>query len=251
MIELAAQVREYLYVNNEIFKGAFHGGKYADIQNYHITLKYLGDVDKIKLPLIEAAIKDGVTRSAPFALKCSKPDYFNKEKYKRTIIYRLSGSINKLEALRSSIEGSLFLRGFPRDNREFVPHITVARRIGYGEIPDVAIPSNAIEVGAVCIMQSVHKRNKTSYNLLKRIPFQGGRLIVESIEDGVVILENRYGYKIKYDLNELPENIKEGDVLLNYNSIFEIDEAETINRREEIHDKLYSMLNDEYIKSFD
>lgn len=248
MIELAAEMKELLSVNNELFKGAFHGGKYVDMDNYHITLKYLGDVDKIKLPLIEAAIKDCITRSAPFILKCSKPDYFNKEKHKRTTIYRLSGSLNKLEALRSSIEGALFLKGFPRDDREFAPHITIARRIGHGEMTDVTIPPNAIEVGEVCIMESVHKKNKTTYNLLSRIPFQGGKLIVESIEDGVVILENRFGYKIKYSLDELPENLKEGDVLLNYNSIFEIDNVERKSRREEIHDKLYFMLNDEHIK---
>lgn len=67
---------------------------------------------------------------------------------------------------------------------------------------------------------------------------------VEKIEDNIVTLENR-NKNIFFDIDkyELPENIKEGDILDIVDGIYTINEESTKIIKEDIRKKFNSLMN--------
>ena len=62
---------------------------------------------------------------------------------------------------------------------------------------------------------------------------------VDRIENNIVVLENINNNSIReVNINELPNNIKEGTILKYYNKKYIIDTKEEENRRERIQEKL-------------
>ncbi|GLB32998.1 hypothetical protein LAD12857_49210 [Lacrimispora amygdalina] len=66
--------------------------------------------------------------------------------------------------------------------------------------------------------------------------------IIDRIEQDVVICEEESGSKIKLSLQEIPKDAREGDVLLNTNGAFRIDEEETKRRRQKMREKLNRLI---------
>ncbi len=66
--------------------------------------------------------------------------------------------------------------------------------------------------------------------------------IIDRIEQDIVICEEESGSKAKFSLQEIPKEAREGDVLLNINGVFRIDEEETKRRRQKIREKLNRLL---------
>ena len=67
---------------------------------------------------------------------------------------------------------------------------------------------------------------------------------VDRIEDDVVVLEDRTTEEIiNVNINELPNNIKTGDIIKKINGKYFIDEEETKSVEKRIHDKMNDLWN--------
>ena len=67
---------------------------------------------------------------------------------------------------------------------------------------------------------------------------------VDRIEDNIVVLEDRVTEEIiNVNLEELPNEIKPGDILKKVNGKYFIDEAETKNAEKRIEDKMNDLWN--------
>ena len=67
---------------------------------------------------------------------------------------------------------------------------------------------------------------------------------VDRIEDDIVVLENRTTQEIiNSSLNELPNDIKTGDILKKVNGKYFVDEDETKSVEKRIHDKMNDLWN--------
>lgn len=67
---------------------------------------------------------------------------------------------------------------------------------------------------------------------------------VDRIEDDIVVLENRTTQEIiNSSLNELPNDIKTGDILKKVNGKYFVDEEETKNVERRIEDKMNDLWN--------
>lgn len=67
---------------------------------------------------------------------------------------------------------------------------------------------------------------------------------VDRIEDDIVVLENRTTEgTIDVNINELPNNIKTGDIIRKINGKYFIDEEETKSIEKRIHDKMNDLWN--------
>lgn len=67
---------------------------------------------------------------------------------------------------------------------------------------------------------------------------------VDRIEENIVILENRTNNKIiEVELNKLPENIKEGDILTISNNTYIIEENKTKEIKNNIRDRFNKLKN--------
>ncbi len=101
--------------------------RWAKSQNMHLTLKFLGDVDRENI----ADICDGVgavTRQHPaFDLQPSGIGCFPGLKNPRILWTGISGTLNVLKALRADLENTLIPLGFKAEKRPFRGHFTIGR----------------------------------------------------------------------------------------------------------------------------
>lgn len=93
---------------------------------WHITLKFLGEVEKSKLGEICKVLNDLNYKGSPFNIEFEKLDYFPDYKYPRVLILEIKNNPH-LSSLVNLIEDKFFFMGFKKEDREFRGHLTLGR----------------------------------------------------------------------------------------------------------------------------
>ena len=103
------------------------GTRAARDEGLHITLRFLGDIERGEVPRVVDATRAASLRVEPFELALGDVGAFPSLGRARALFVGVDGDIERLTALRDEIESELSKAGFGRDRRRFSPHITVAR----------------------------------------------------------------------------------------------------------------------------
>lgn len=106
-----------------LLRGGLPGARWVDGENYHITLRFFGDVEGHVADEIANAL-DRVRRPA-FTISLSGVGAFGGKK-PHALWAGVSASPD-LFTLQSEIERKCQRLGLPADPRKFVPHVTLAR----------------------------------------------------------------------------------------------------------------------------
>ncbi len=64
---------------------------------------------------------------------------------------------------------------------------------------------------------------------------------VDRVSEGVAVLETETGERRSLGLAKLPENVKEGDCLVEMNGIFTLDAERTSRRKRKLHARLKAL----------
>lgn len=105
--------------------------KWVEEENLHITLKFLGEVEREKIEKVKRVL-DMITRAeAPFNLTTSEFGTFPKRGALRVFWLGIEGDLDEIKKLQERIEKELLKIGFDREDREFTPHLTLARAKRY------------------------------------------------------------------------------------------------------------------------
>src|SRR5690554_634947 len=105
-------------------RGGLNGARWIDPENYHITLRYMGDIDGRTAAEVGEAL-DFVTGIEPFTLTLSHLGVFGGNKPRA--LYAGTDPSESLTRLQVSQERLLQRLGLEPDGRKFVPHVTLAR----------------------------------------------------------------------------------------------------------------------------
>lgn len=99
--------------------------KWIRPENLHITLKFLGATDSSKLQAIKESLST-VHLVRPVTLNFSGLGFFPNAKRPGVIWAGVEWSSN-LQALAAEVDGQMASLGFPKNDRAFTPHLTLAR----------------------------------------------------------------------------------------------------------------------------
>ncbi|MGL4406576.1 MAG: RNA 2',3'-cyclic phosphodiesterase [Notoacmeibacter sp.] len=119
----ALEVPRVVASHLSMLKGGMPGARWIDQENYHVTLRFIGDVDGRQADDLADAL-DQVS-APPLRLSSGGLSVFGSKKP-----HALIALINQQPALTElhySIERLCQRLGLPADARRFVPHITLAR----------------------------------------------------------------------------------------------------------------------------
>lgn len=105
-------------------RGGLHGARWIDPANYHITLRYIGDVDHRTADEVEDVL-DRFAYAEPFTLTIDHLGVFGGNKPRA--LYAGVAPSDALNRLQASQERMLQKVGLVPDGRKFVPHVTLAR----------------------------------------------------------------------------------------------------------------------------
>jgi 2'-5' RNA ligase len=106
------------------FRGGLPGARWIDPENYHLTLRFIGDIDERMADDVCSILGERRQR-APLAIAIDGLDTFGGSK-PRAVFARTSGN-GALNELQGEQERLLRQIGLPTETRKFTPHVTLAR----------------------------------------------------------------------------------------------------------------------------
>jgi 2'-5' RNA ligase len=144
-----------------LLRGGLPGARWIDVENYHLTLRFFGDIEGHVADEIANAL-DRVRRPS-FQMKLSGVGAFGSKK--PHAVWAGVQTSPDLYALQAEIERICQRLGIPADPRKFSPHVTLARLRNSSPL-DVA--------------QYLSARGNFS-----TVPFKVGRFVLMSSRDSV------------------------------------------------------------------
>jgi 2'-5' RNA ligase len=126
-IDLPASVREVISRTQERLRKVGLGIRWVRPQGIHLTLKFLGDIEKSDVEKIGDAMGLAAGGAFPFSLRGEGLGVFPDFSRPRVVWVGLAGDVGLLQALQGSLDVQLQGLGFPRENRPFTGHLTLGR----------------------------------------------------------------------------------------------------------------------------
>ena len=106
-----------------MLRGGLPGGRWIDPENYHVTLRFIGDIDGMSANEI-ASMLFRVDRK-PFEVKVQGLTSFGGRK-PRAVVATIAPSKPLIE-LQAELERMMQRIGLDPEGRKFIPHVTLAR----------------------------------------------------------------------------------------------------------------------------
>jgi len=176
-IELEKELKEeILSLRNHMPAGNFEL-RWASKQQVHLTLKFLGEITSARLDEVLSAFLAAASTISPFIISLGKCGCFPERGAVRIVWAGIQNQDGALAGCQSVMEREFVRIGFEREEREFKPHITVARvkRDSSGgslreciEKAELALLSQ--RVNRVSLLESKLKPSGAEYSLIERVP---------------------------------------------------------------------------------
>lgn len=118
-IELPAHLADEL----AMMRGGLSGARWIDVENYHITLRFIGDIDEDSACEVHEVLER--IRRPAFTVTLNGLDAFGGDR-PRAIVATAKPNQPLLE-LQAEQERLMRRLGMPGESRKFMPHVTLAR----------------------------------------------------------------------------------------------------------------------------
>ncbi len=181
-VNLPAEVRARLEQYGQELKSLGLYGSYPKAESFHLTLKFLGDIPEQKVDAIGGALERAVSGTAPFRLEVRGLGAFPSPSSARVVWMGFEQS-EPLSLLQGRVEQVLEDLKFPREDRPFRPHLTLARLKSRDNLTALqaylreAGPSAAagtVPVDEVVLFRSELRPDGARYTRLRAARLQGG-----------------------------------------------------------------------------
>lgn len=101
--------------------------KWVQPANFHVTLKFLGDVTPKKLSVVQSALDKAAEGYAAFDLSVAGVGVFPTPRRPRVIWVGIENGREQLEDIAEGVEQALVRTGFEKERKPFRSHITIGR----------------------------------------------------------------------------------------------------------------------------
>ncbi|MDR3601930.1 MAG: RNA 2',3'-cyclic phosphodiesterase [Desulfosporosinus sp.] len=149
-------------------------GLWKSLDNFHITLEFLGEVDYNKISMLIEILTQVASNYKPFELTIGGLGAFPSLKQPHTLWTAVNGSLTELNQLKEVLHHELKTKGFELDERLFKPHITLASRPKLNNSDFSVVWTRSLGnymVSEVVLFESKALRGKRVYTDLHRAGF--------------------------------------------------------------------------------
>jgi len=164
-IELPEEAKKGLQrVQSELSLGRYPFVKCVSPEGIHLTLKFLGNIPEPKLAAIVKVMEQSSQGVTPFPLQITEVGAFPNMRRPRVIWVGIKGELDKLIGWQKRLDEGLVPLGFPREERPFTPHLTLAR------VRENCSPADRLRFGetvATAHVEIDYKFTVTSLNLMR------------------------------------------------------------------------------------
>lgn len=99
--------------------------RWVSAEAVHLTIQFLGDVRESEVPQIESGLAEQLGALPPFEIECRGLGMFPNQKRPRVVWVGLHG--DGIQRVADAAETVLSPLGFPPEERDLTPHITIGR----------------------------------------------------------------------------------------------------------------------------
>ncbi len=163
-----AEIRERLLS----IMGGVPGARWQDDAQLHLTLRFIGEVDRHRAEDVAAAL--GSVRQPPFEIGLSGVGSFGKRG--KGALWAGVTPHDELKLLHKKVDQACLRVGIEPDNRAYLPHITVAR-LGRTAGPVhpflerwAGLASSSFEVNSISLYESRLGSEGAAYTIVERYP---------------------------------------------------------------------------------
>jgi 2'-5' RNA ligase len=165
-IEFEEDFKKYLWDIQQIIKQNSLKGNFTRQDNFHLTLKFIGEVEPAEIENLKKAIDVVTVNRVSFSLVTSELGQFPRRNKK--IIWLGLEESTALQQLHSDLENFLEKQGYEKEKRSYTPHITLGREVvlncDFQELQRVVkIETQEIPVQKVSLMESTRVEGKLTY----------------------------------------------------------------------------------------
>jgi len=165
-LEVPAEVAQSL----AMLRGGLQGARWIDPENYHLTLRFIGDVDDVTAREVASLL--GRVRRRALELRFAELSSFG-GRHPRAIVASLSQTPALME-LQAEHERLMQRVGLEPEGRKFTPHVTLAR------LRDVSSRQVAEYLSARAMIQPLPFRASRFVLFSSRASVGGGPYLVEA-----------------------------------------------------------------------
>ena len=151
------------------------GARWSGPEGRHLTLKFLGEVADELVGGAGAALSEAASRHVAFDAAFDVLGGFPNLRRPRVLWIGVGAGTEALAALAADVEATLEPLGFPREDRPFRGHFTLARFPQpqvVGSLPDLTVPSASFGVREVVLFRSQLHPKGARYTALERFPLR-------------------------------------------------------------------------------
>jgi len=180
-LELSEEVRRRAARMQARLQAECMGWRWVRAENMHLTLFFLGSVERDRLEAVFAAVDAAAAAVEPFSFEVGGLGTFGPRSNPRVLWVGVQEKSGRLSLLYESLAERLEKLGFEREDRPFRPHITLARAKSGGSRrhPDtVPLGREGEELGRVearrvVVMRSILEPGGAVYSMLHQSPMKG------------------------------------------------------------------------------
>jgi len=126
-IDLSPEIKDQLAALVSSLKSSARNIKWVARENYHLTLKFLGEIRDNQVKTVKMVIDRVLKKHKQFFLVMRGTGSFPPGQNRMRVIWSGVAGGEALSGLQRDLEESLEKEGFPREDRPFSPHLTIGR----------------------------------------------------------------------------------------------------------------------------
>lgn len=147
-IDLDSSLKNKIFQLQEMIKPYVIKGNWKYEDNFHLTLRFLGEVEESQLSVIDEAIQSMANKVNPFELQLKGGGSFglkpstdeSKGPLVNVLWLGVDGNMKALSELYFELEYALSVKGFTKDYRDYAPHITLGQDLRFSTDISVVKP---------------------------------------------------------------------------------------------------------------
>lgn len=165
-VDFPDHVKAQLKKEAERCKPYCEKASFTDGDNYHLTLRFIGEIDPAMLEPFQQILEETASRVAPFSIHLSGLGRFSKRG--GDILFRGLRRERGLGGLVRNLDRAFKNQGYPVEKMPFKPHVTLARRVRWKDdfqkmTKEVNLKDLEIPVEEIVIMESVRVEGRLVY----------------------------------------------------------------------------------------
>lgn len=180
-IELSESIRSMVVQIQGRLRGTEDRIKWVDPSLIHLTLKFLGEIEKERLGAVTEATQKIAQKFSLFLIKVKRVGAFPTLSSPRVIWLGVDRGSTTLKKLASELENDLAKSGFSKEKRKWSPHLTLGRVKSLVEprklsdliLREKEVAAGEMEVREISIIESRLTPSGPIYTVLERIKLAG------------------------------------------------------------------------------